>query len=46
MQHLSDFIFNLYELFAAFICISDIGRLVNSLFGVKTFNPVPVFFLF
>ena len=34
---------NLYELFKAFICGNNIGSLVNSLFGVKTFNPVPSF---
>ena len=38
---------NLYELFPAFIFANNVGRLVsNSLFGVKTFNPVPSFFLF
>ena len=35
--------FNLLELFPAFICANNIGNLVNSLFGVGIFNPVPVF---
>ena len=36
--------FNLFELFQAFVCANNIGSLVNGLFGVKTFNPVPAFF--
>ena len=35
--------FNLYELFPSFVCANSIGCLVNSLFGVKTFNPSPSF---
>ena len=31
--------FNLSELFPTFICADKIGDLVNSLFGVKIFNP-------
>ena len=31
-------LFNLHELFPAFICDNNIGSLVNSLFGVKIFN--------
>ena len=38
--------FNLHELFAAFICGNNIESLFNNFFGDKTFNPVPVFFLF
>ena len=38
--------FNLFELFLALICAKNIGSLVNSLFGVEIFNPVPVVFLF
>ena len=34
-------VFNLYELFPAFICDDNIESLVNDLFAVKTFNPVP-----
>ena len=37
-MHLSDFIFNLYELFPAFVCADNIGSLVNNLFGVKLFK--------
>ena len=37
--------FDLY-VFPAFICANNIGKLVNSLFGVNIFNPVPSFFLF
>ena len=33
--------FNLFELYSAFICNNNIGSLVNSLFGIKIFNPVP-----
>ena len=33
----------LYELFPDFICANNIGSLVNDLFGVKTFHPVPSF---
>ena len=33
----------LYELFTAFVCANNIGRLVNNLFGVKIFNPFPFF---
>ena len=29
-----------------FTCAYNIGSLVNNFFGVKIFNPVPVFFLF
>ena len=36
--------FNLYV--PAFICANNIGSLVNNLFGVKVFNPVPDFVLF
>ena len=31
--------FNLFELFPAFICANNIESLVNSLFGVKVFDP-------
>ena len=34
-------LFNLFELFPTFICANNIGSLVNSLFGVNIFNPVP-----
>ena len=34
-------LFNLYDLFSAFICANIIGGLVDNLFGVKTFNPFP-----
>ena len=37
--------FSLSELFPAFIFAYNIGSLVNSLFGVKILNPVPVFLL-
>ena len=40
---LSDFIFNLYELFPDFICANNVGGLVNNLFGVKIVNPFPSF---
>ena len=43
IQYLSDFTFNLYELLPAFIYTNNIGRLVNSLFGVEIFNPFPSF---
>ena len=33
--------FELLELFTAFICTNNIESLVNNLFGVKNFNPVP-----
>ena len=36
----------MYELFPTFICANNIGSLVNNLFGVKIFNPVPSFFYF
>ena len=36
----------MFELFPNFICANNIGSLVNSLFGVKIFNPVPVILLF
>ena len=36
--------FNLYELFPVFIYANNIVSLVNSLFEVKIFNPVPVIF--
>ena len=39
-------IFDLHQLFPAFICAYNIGSLVNCLLGVRIFNSVPVFFLF
>ena len=30
-------------MFPAFFCANNIGYLVNSLFGIKTFNPSPSF---
>ena len=33
-------------MFLALICANKIGSLVNNLFRVKIFNPVPVVFLF
>ena len=35
--------FNLLELFPAFICASNIGSLVNNIFGVKICYPFPSF---
>ena len=31
-------------MFPAFTCANNTGSLINSLFGVKIFNPVPLFF--
>ena len=33
-------------MFPTFVCANNAESLVNSLFGVKICNPVPVFFLF
>ena len=38
--------FNLYEVLPAFTWANNNESLVNNLYGVKIFNPVPVFFLF
>ena len=38
--------FNLYELFPAVICATNIGSLVNNLLRVKIFNPFPFFTYF
>ena len=35
----------MYKLFPVVICANNIGSLVNSLFGIEIFNPVPLFFL-
>ena len=43
MHYLSDLIFNLFEEFPAFVFANKIGSLVNNLFGVKHFNPFPVY---
>ena len=45
MQHLSDFIFNLYELFPAFICANNIASLVNISVRVNIFDHFPSLFL-
>ena len=34
---------SLYELFPAFICVNSIRSLVNSLSGIKIFNPLRSF---
>ena len=36
-------LFNLHEMFLAFICANNIRSLVNYLFGVKSFNSFPSF---
>ena len=45
MKYLSDLVFSFlffyFELFSAFNCANSIGILVNSFFGVETFNPFP-----
>ena len=47
IKYLSNFIFlHLYESFPDFICANNIVSLVNNLFWFRTFNPVPVIFLF
>ena len=38
--------FKWFELFLALICANKIGSLVNSLFWVKIFKPISVFFFF
>ena len=46
IQNTKCLLFNLHELFPAFVYADNIGNLVNSLFGVNILNPVPVAFLF
>ena len=37
-KDLSDYIFNLYELFLVFICANNNGSVVNNFFEVKIFD--------